>query len=72
VSELRSLTGRGAAPVRQFFWHFPLYTNQGSRPSGAVRDGSGYGRVLHGKRPHSMTPQGNRETQDLASHSPSA
>mgnify|MGYP000848162890 CR=1 FL=1 len=34
------LTGRGPAPSRQFFWHFPHYTNQGSRPSGAVRDGN--------------------------------
>jgi arylsulfatase A-like enzyme len=33
------LGGRGPAPARKFFWHFPHYTNQGSRPSGAVRDG---------------------------------
>ena len=33
------LTGRGRAPQRSFFWHFPHYTNQGSRPSGAMRDG---------------------------------
>lgn len=33
------LTGRRPAPARTFFWHFPHYTNQGSRPSGAVRDG---------------------------------
>jgi hypothetical protein len=26
------------APERPFFWHFPHYTNQGSRPSGAMRD----------------------------------
>lgn len=25
---------------RTFFWHFPHYTNQGGRPSGAVRNGS--------------------------------
>ncbi|MHA3774986.1 sulfatase-like hydrolase/transferase [Verrucomicrobiota bacterium sgz303538] len=24
---------------RSFFWHFPHYTNQGSRPAGAIRDG---------------------------------
>jgi arylsulfatase A-like enzyme len=39
----RSLAGllvRGEpAPARPFFWHFPHYTNQGSRPAGAVRDG---------------------------------
>ena len=39
VSIAALLTGRGPAPVRKFFWHFPHYTNQGSRPSGAVRDG---------------------------------
>jgi arylsulfatase A len=33
------LSGRGPAPARKLFWHFPHYTNQGSRPSGAVRDG---------------------------------
>jgi arylsulfatase A-like enzyme len=32
------LTGRGPAPRRNLFWHFPHYTNQGSRPSGAMRD----------------------------------
>ena len=32
------LTGRGPAPKRSLFWHFPHYTNQGSRPSGALRD----------------------------------
>jgi arylsulfatase A-like enzyme len=34
------LTGRGPAPRRSLFWHFPHYTNQGSRPSGAMRDGN--------------------------------
>jgi arylsulfatase A-like enzyme len=33
------LNGRGPAPPRKLFWHFPHYTNQGSRPSGAMRDG---------------------------------
>ncbi len=27
------------APQRRLFWHFPHYTNQGSRPAGAVREG---------------------------------
>ncbi len=31
-------TGSGAGP-RRFFWHFPHYSNQGGRPSGAVREG---------------------------------
>jgi len=34
------LNGRGPAPERSLFWHFPHYTNQGSRPSGAVRQGN--------------------------------
>ena len=38
VSLAALLTGRGAAPQRSLFWHFPHYTNQGSRPSGAMRD----------------------------------
>lgn len=40
VSFASFLTGQGPAPVRRFFWHFPHYTNQGSRPTGAVRDGN--------------------------------
>ena len=34
-------TGRpsAAAAARPFFWHIPHYTNQGSRPAGAIRDG---------------------------------
>ena len=26
-------------PARTLYWHFPNYTNQGSRPAGAIRDG---------------------------------
>ena len=33
------LTGRGPAPRRPLFWHFPHYNNQGGRPGGAMRDG---------------------------------
>lgn len=40
VSFAACLTGRGPAPQRRFFWHFPHYTNQGSRPSGAMREGN--------------------------------
>jgi arylsulfatase A-like enzyme len=40
VSLAALLTGRGPAPERPLFWHFPHYTNQGSRPSGAMRDGN--------------------------------
>lgn len=31
------LTGSGSLPSRDLFWHFPHYTNQGSRPTGAMR-----------------------------------
>lgn len=39
ISFADGLTG-GTFPERKLFWHFPHYTNQGGRPSGAVRDGS--------------------------------
>jgi len=32
-------TARPSSAPRTFFWHIPHYTNQGSRPAGAVRDG---------------------------------
>jgi hypothetical protein len=38
VNILPVLTG-GTLPPRTLFWHFPNYTNQGSRPAGAVREG---------------------------------
>jgi arylsulfatase A len=34
------LIGRGSMPERKLFWHFPHYTNQGSRPGGAMREGN--------------------------------
>jgi arylsulfatase A len=33
------LLGSGSLEVRPLFWHMPNYTNQGGRPSGAVREG---------------------------------
>ena len=39
VSLASLLTGKGPAPARSFYWHFPHYTNQGSRPAGAMRQG---------------------------------
>lgn len=30
----------GTIPAAPLFWHYPHYTNQGSRPSGAMRDGA--------------------------------
>jgi len=38
ISFAALLRGAGPAPQRPLYWHFPHYTNQGSRPSGAVRD----------------------------------
>jgi arylsulfatase A-like enzyme len=32
-------SGRPPAAGRTFYWHIPHYTNQGSRPAGAIRDG---------------------------------
>ena len=32
-------TGKQSASPPTFYWHLPHYTNQGSRPAGAVRDG---------------------------------
>lgn len=34
-----ALFGGGALDGRPLFWHMPNYTNQGGRPSGAVREG---------------------------------
>ncbi len=39
VSLYGLLVGHSAAPQRVFCWHSPHYTNQGSQPSGAVREG---------------------------------
>jgi len=38
VNILPLLTG-GTLPARTLYWHFPNYTNQGSKPAGAVREG---------------------------------
>jgi arylsulfatase A-like enzyme len=37
VALLRS--GKAPAAARTLYWHIPHYTNQGSRPAGAIRDG---------------------------------
>jgi arylsulfatase A-like enzyme len=39
VSFAKGLLGADI-PQRKLFWHFPHYTNQGGRPSGAMRDGN--------------------------------
>jgi arylsulfatase A-like enzyme len=33
-------SGKPSSAVRTLYWHIPHYTNQGSRPSGAIRDGN--------------------------------
>ena len=38
VSILPLLRGE-SLPARTLYWHFPHYTNQGSRPAGAIREG---------------------------------
>ncbi len=37
--DLRKFLAGGELAPRTFFWHMPNYTNQGSRPAGAVREG---------------------------------
>jgi arylsulfatase A len=40
ASQARMLrTGQPSSTSRTFYWHLPHYTNQGSRPAGAVREG---------------------------------
>jgi arylsulfatase A-like enzyme len=39
ISQRRLLTTGAAPAARPLYWHIPHYTNQGSRPAGAVRDG---------------------------------
>jgi arylsulfatase A-like enzyme len=39
VSLAGLLAGKERPPPRALYWHFPHYTNQGSRPGGAVREG---------------------------------
>lgn len=34
------LSGKSSRSDRRFFWHFPHYTNQGSSPAGALREGN--------------------------------
>ena len=39
-TDISTVLRGGAGGQRTFFWHFPHYTNQGSRPGGAVREGN--------------------------------
>jgi arylsulfatase A-like enzyme len=40
VSLVPLLEGTGTIPERPFYWHYPHYSNQGGRPSGALRSGN--------------------------------
>lgn len=66
------LTGRGPAPGRKLFWHFPHYTNQGSRPGGAVRDGNWMMVEYYDEEKAELYDlrEDIRETRDLASSQP--
>jgi arylsulfatase A-like enzyme len=40
ISQVKLLaSGKSSSEARPLYWHIPHYTNQGSRPSGAVREG---------------------------------
>jgi arylsulfatase A-like enzyme len=67
---LRSGTPKSVA--RSFFWHLPHYTNQGSRPAGAVRDGA-WKLVEHyddGRAELYHLVADPRETRDLSATEP--
>jgi arylsulfatase A-like enzyme len=65
------LRGGRADPARMF-WHFPHYTNQGSRPGGAVRDGDWKFIVHYDAAEPELYNVGNdiAETKNLASQHP--
>lgn len=72
ASDAALLLGRGPAPARTFFWHFPHYTNQGSRPTGAVRDGNWMMVEYYDEEKTELYDLRNdiREAQDLAASQP--
>ena len=72
VSLAAVMTGRGPAPRRSFFWHFPHYTNQGSRPSGAMRDGDWMLVEYYDEPKAELYALGSdiSETRDLAAQEP--
>jgi len=72
VSVAALLTGRGPAPQRRLCWHFPHYTNQGSRPSGALRDGNWMLVEYYDEEAAELYDLSKdlRETQNLAAQQP--
>src|SRR5439155_262536 len=72
ASYARLLRGAGDPSPRPLFWHFPHYTNQGSRPAGAVRDGD-WKLIEHyedGRSELFNLRQDPGETTDLAGREP--
>jgi arylsulfatase A-like enzyme len=72
VSLAALLTKGENLPARPLFWHIPHYTNQGSRPSGAVRVGD-WKLIEHyenGSCELFNLAQDPSETKDLSAHEP--
>ena len=72
ISLAAGLTGGAPLPKRSFFWHFPHYTNQGSRPSGAMRDGDWLYVEFYDARQEELYNLHNdiSENRDLAAQQP--
>jgi arylsulfatase A-like enzyme len=72
VSFAGLLTKPGGGQPRRLYWHFPHYTNQGSRPAGAVRDGD-WKLIEHdedGRVEFFNLASDPTETQDLSAREP--
>jgi len=71
ISFAKGLLGE-PIPDRKIFWHFPHYTNQGGRPSGAMRDGKWLLVELYDENKVELYDIGSdvEEKQDLAEENP--
>src|SRR5262249_54415549 len=72
VSLARLLPEGEALPARPLFWHQPHYTNQGSRPAGAIREGA-WKLIEHyedGRCELYDLSQDESETRDLSAKDP--
>ncbi len=72
ISLAEFMLGRGSAPQRSLYWHFPHYTNQGSRPTGAMRDGNWMLVEFYDELALELYDLGNdiREAQNVADRHP--
>ncbi len=63
VSQAQLLrSGKPSSNPRTFYWHIPHYTNQGSRPAGAVREGRVEARgALRRRAGRAVRPRGGRQ-----------